>query len=77
MAFPQKNTWGRTAQEIVPELFPAFESQLRRALQGESIAGFELKQPASGANGEKTFLTSYQPARDEAGEVVGRIDRSG
>ena len=62
---------GRTAQEVVPELFPVFESQLRRALQGESIAGFELKQPASGTNGEKTFLTSYQPARDEAGEVVG------
>jgi PAS domain S-box-containing protein len=62
---------GRTAQEMVPDLYPKFEPSIRRALQGEAIAGFEINMPASGTSGVRTFLVSYQPARDEAGEVVG------
>jgi PAS domain S-box-containing protein len=62
---------GRTAQEMVPDLYPKFEPYIRRALQGEAIAGFEIDVPATGASGARTFLVSYQPARDEAGEVVG------
>jgi PAS domain S-box-containing protein len=62
---------GRTAQEMVPDLYPKFEPYIRRALQGEAIAGFEINMPATGASGARTSLVSYQPARDEAGEVVG------
>ena len=62
---------GRTAQEMVPDLYPKFEPYIRRALQGEAIAGFEINVPATGASGARTSLVSYQPARDEAGEVVG------
>jgi PAS domain S-box-containing protein len=62
---------GRTAQEMVPDLYPKFEPYIRRALQGEAIAGFEINVPATGTSGARTSLVSYQPARDEAGEVVG------
>jgi PAS domain S-box-containing protein len=62
---------GRTPQEMVPDLYPKFEPYIRRALQGEAIAGFEINVPATGATGARTYLVSYQPARDEAGEVVG------
>jgi len=62
---------GRTAQEMVPHLYPKFEPYIRRALQGEAIAGFEVDVPATRENGAMTSLVSYQPARDEAGEVVG------
>jgi PAS domain S-box-containing protein len=68
---PLEEYLGRTAQEMVPDLYPKFEPYLRRALQGEAIAGFELNMPAIGTNGARTSLVSYQPARDEAGEVVG------
>jgi PAS domain S-box-containing protein len=62
---------GRTAQEMVPDLYPKFEPFIRRALKGEAIAGLEINVPAIGASGARTSLVSYQPARDEAGEVVG------
>lgn len=62
---------GRTPAETVPELFPQFEPALHRALQGEAIAGFEVRIPAAPPDPEKTLLCTYQPARDEAGEVVG------
>ena len=62
---------GRTAQEMVPHLYAKFEPYIRRALQGEAIAGFEVDVPATRENGAMTSLVSYQPARDEAGEVVG------
>jgi PAS domain S-box-containing protein len=62
---------GRTAQEMVPDLYPKFEPYIRRALKGEAIAGFEINVPATGTSGARTSLVSYQPARDEAGEVVG------
>jgi PAS domain S-box-containing protein len=62
---------GRTAQEMVPDLYAKFEPYINRALQGEAIAGFEINRPATGASDARTYLVSYQPARDEAGEVVG------
>ncbi|MFP5235362.1 MAG: EAL domain-containing protein [Acidobacteriota bacterium] len=62
---------GNTAQEMVPDLYAKFEPYIKRALQGEAIAGFEINMPATGAGGARTHLVSYQPARDEAGEVVG------
>lgn len=63
---------GRTVEEVLPRLFPQVEPYIRRALAGEPIAGVELEDPASEDGGEvRTILVSYQPARDEAGEVLG------
>jgi PAS domain S-box-containing protein len=68
---PMEEHLGRTVSEMVPELFPTVEQYIRRALNGEAIPGVEITKPASGANESKTILLSYEPARDEAGEVVG------
>jgi PAS domain S-box-containing protein len=69
--FSMEEHLGKTVAEIIPEVFPYIEPFIRRALKGEAIPGVEITRPANGANGEKTILQSYEPARDEAGEVVG------
>jgi PAS domain S-box-containing protein len=63
---------GRTVEEMIPQVFPAIEQYLRRALKGEAIHGVEFSRPANdpGKPGA-TNLLSYQPALDEAGEVIG------
>jgi PAS domain S-box-containing protein len=68
---PIEEHLGRTVAEMIPELFPQVEPFIRRALAGEAIPGVEITKPASGANEEKMILLSYEPALDEAGEVVG------
>lgn len=68
---PMAEHLGRTVSEIIPELFPKVEPYIRRALAGESIPGVEITKPTTAANGGKTILLSYEPARDEAGEVLG------
>ena len=68
---PLEEHLGRTVAEMIPTLFPHVEQYIRRALAGEAIPGVEITKPANGANQEKTILLSYEPARDEAGEVVG------
>jgi len=40
-------------------------------MNGEPIVGLEVNRPAKDGKTERTFLSSYQPAFDEAGEVVG------
>src|SRR5580658_8687832 len=62
---------GRTVQEMVPNLYPKFESYLRSAMQGEAITGLEINVPATETSSARTSLVSYQPAHDESGEVVG------
>jgi PAS domain S-box-containing protein len=63
---------GRTVAEVIPHLFPKFESYLHRALSGEPITGLEIQEPQPGHPGQLiTYLVSYQPARDEADELVG------
>jgi PAS domain S-box-containing protein len=62
---------GRTVAEMLPELYPHVESYLQRALLGEAIHGVEAKSLNPVTNQEKTLLVSYQPALDEAHEVVG------
>jgi PAS domain S-box-containing protein len=68
---------GKGVEEMVPGLYEQAEPPLRRALAGESIAGFEILRPArerSAARGPtpKAWLVcSYQPAFDEADEVIG------
>ena len=68
---PMAEHLGRTAEEMIPELYPQVEPFIRRALAGESIPGVEVTKPVVSPNGGSTILLSYEPARDEAGEVVG------
>jgi len=63
---------GRTIQQKYPEWFPLFEPYLLRALQGEAISGVEILRPGKlPGDPDRTILVSYQPAWDEAEEVIG------
>jgi PAS domain S-box-containing protein len=63
---------GKTVQEMIPRAFPFFEPYLRRALRGESIPEVEVSVPSPiDGEADRTTLLSYQPAFDEAGEVIG------
>jgi PAS domain S-box-containing protein len=64
---PVEEHFGRTISEVVPSVFAQIAPFLNRALRGEAVTDVEVK----GSQPEETFLASYQPARDEAGEVVG------
>jgi PAS domain S-box-containing protein len=69
--FPVADHLGRTVAEMLPHLYPHVESYLQRALLGEAIQGVEAKSIDPITNQEKTLLVSYQPAVDEAHEIVG------
>jgi len=63
---------GNKVQEMIPDLFPLVQPFLLRALQGEAIAGEEVSMPSSRpGEPDLTILVSYQPAFDEAQEVIG------
>jgi len=63
---------GRSVADVSPHLFPQFEPYLRRALSGEATMGVEVRGPNRKQPGQlMTFLISFQPARDEADEVIG------
>ena len=63
---------GKTPQDVVPQVFRQVESYVRRALGGEPVTGVEVEKPPRKPGGEpQTLLCSYQPVRDEAGEVIG------
>jgi PAS domain S-box-containing protein len=63
---------GKTVKDVLPNLFPRVEPYLRRALQGETITDVEVSPLArDGGESGQTRLSSYQPAFDEAGEVIG------
>jgi PAS domain S-box-containing protein len=63
---------GKTVAEVIPHVYPLVEPYIRRAMQGEPVIGVEVQKPAPERGGEpQTILLSYQPARDEGGEVVG------
>ncbi len=63
---------GRNVGEIVPDVFEQIKPHLQRALEGESIQDLEVRIPgASPSDAGRVLLATYQPARDEAGEVVG------
>ncbi|MGD0892499.1 MAG: EAL domain-containing protein [Terracidiphilus sp.] len=69
---PVESYLGRTVREMIPGVFPAIEPYLLRALQGEVIEELEFTRPANGTDVvDATNLVSYQPALDEAGEVIG------
>jgi PAS domain S-box-containing protein len=61
---------GRTVQEMNPHLFSKYGPYVLRALQGEALAGVEVSRPTAGG-ADRATLSSYQPALDEAGEVIG------
>ncbi len=63
---------GRTSKEMIPKLYPRVEPYLLRALQGEAINDVEVLRPANYPWAMDTkIVCSYQPAFDEAGEVIG------
>jgi PAS domain S-box-containing protein len=62
---------GRSVAELAPKVFPQIEPYLRRALNGEAILEKEITMSAPSGKGHLTHLVSYQPAWDEAGDVVG------
>jgi PAS domain S-box-containing protein len=69
---PAADHLGKTVAEVIPQVYPLVEPFIRRALQGEPVMGVEVQKPPADGNGEgQTLLLSYQPARDEAGEVLG------
>jgi PAS domain S-box-containing protein len=68
---PMEEHLGRTVEEMIPQVFPLVKGFMRRALNGESIPGVEITKPPQSANAGRSLLLSYEPARDEAGEVVG------
>jgi PAS domain S-box-containing protein len=68
---PIEEHFGKTMAEVIPGIYPAVESYIHRALSGESIAELVITEPNSQGHPGRTFMASYQPARDEAGEVMG------
>jgi PAS domain S-box-containing protein len=63
---------GRKVCEVIPDLFPMIEPHIMRALAGEPVSHVELSRPATVSSGPaKTVIASYQPVRDEMGDVVG------
>jgi PAS domain S-box-containing protein len=68
---PVRAHLGKTVAEVIPNLFPLIEPFIRRALQGEPILGVEVQKPIPDDGLRQTVLLSYQPALDEAGEILG------
>lgn len=62
---------GATMPEIIPGIFPLVEPYVRRALAGEAIDGVEVTVALPGREHTQTLVASYEPALDEAGEVLG------
>ncbi len=63
---------GKTVEEMIPELFARIQPYILRALQGEAIADVEISKPSpNSGEPDMTFLSSYQPAFDEAQGVIG------
>jgi PAS domain S-box-containing protein len=63
---------GKKVEDMIPEIYRMVEPYMRCALRGEAIKELEFTRPASRpGEQETTNLVSYQPAFDEAGEVIG------
>jgi len=63
---------GRKVEEMLPEWFPNYQPYLLRALNGESITDVEIfRQATRPGETDHTALASYEPAWDEADEVIG------
>jgi PAS domain S-box-containing protein len=63
---------GRNITDVMPSVFPECAPYLFRALNGEASTDLEICYPdPDPCNEKRTCLISYQPARDEADEVIG------
>lgn len=64
---------GRNVSDIVsPPTYKQFEPYLKRALSGEAFPSIEVQAvPAAIGQPAKTLMVSYQPVRDEVGEILG------
>jgi PAS domain S-box-containing protein len=63
---------GRRIIDISPGLFPLLEPHIRRSLRGESFKDIEATYSQSGEEKvDRVLLLSYEPARDEADEIIG------
>ena len=62
---------GRTVGEVVPAASHQVEPYIRRVLAGQGANGVEVTTLAEGVDAEKILLLSYEPATDEAGEIIG------
>ena len=63
---------GKKVEEMIPKVFPVIGPYLRRALKGEAIQDLEFSRPGHNPGEPATTnVVSYQPALDEAGEVIG------
>ena len=63
---------GRRLQDVLPAVWEHAEPLMKRVLEGESLHGLEYWDERLGpALPHRVFSMSYEPARDEAGEVVG------
>jgi PAS domain S-box-containing protein len=60
---------GRTVAEMIPEFYVFLEPYIKRALNGEEFSGLEFQANVHGVLQSRS--TSYQPTKDEGGEVVG------
>jgi PAS domain S-box-containing protein len=70
-ALPVASHLGRTVQETIPHFYPHVEPLLRRALRGEAISSVEVERPGVDGAPSRWLMISYQPAFDEADEVIG------
>jgi PAS domain S-box-containing protein len=69
---PLRAHLGKTVAEVIPHVWPIVQPHIRRAMSGEPVLGVEAQKPPREPGGEmQTVLLSYQPVRDEAGEVLG------
>lgn len=68
---PLEKHQGRHVSEVLPAIYEQIERHLRRALAGESATNMEVTRSTLGGSEEDTFLVSFLPAFDEAGEVLG------
>ena len=63
---------GRKVCDVVPAIYAQFEPYLLSALDGHSVHGVEVSVPGGERNPPaRTLMVSYEPTRDEAGEVIG------
>ncbi len=70
--FSVKAHLGRSVKEMYPEWFPIYEPYYLRALQGEAISEVEFLRPGlKSGDVDRELIASYQPAWDEADEVIG------
>jgi len=68
---PMEDHLSKTVEELYPHFFEVVGPSIRRALEGNSVEGMEVETSLPETADRRILLLSYEPARDEAGEVVG------